>query len=317
LDTRSPTRQDAEGKPFIPSYHIEGSHSDILVSEGDFIYLTQLKFDSKLAQQDAPYVMPDPDNPVVAMDISKEGYTVEDPDLKKGYEYYRSFHRYMERAHPELTEQYKKEYGGLSMGDRHTGMHLTATAGFLDDSWFNRTYWMYSANWPGWYHAHRGAKCGQLLVVGPDKTYALQAFPTRNRQSPLFTPGDKGYLLLADHNNTEPVLDEMTRGATKGMGYTRLKPPVWYQWVPIRIRGMVLAGEHLFVSGPPDVVDPDDPMAAFEGRKGAVLRALSAADGKTLAEHKLDASPVFDGLIAAADRLFMCTTDGQVVCLRK
>ncbi len=315
LDTWTPTRQDAVGKPYIPSYHMEGTHSDILVSQGGYIYLGQYKFDRRLIKQDAPFVMRDPDNPVVALDISKEGYTVADPDLSKGYEYIRSFHRYMESAHPELAEQYKQKYGGMSMGDRHTGIHLAPTAGFLDDTWFNRTFWMYSANWPGWYHAHRGAKTGQLLVMGPERTYALQVFPTRNRQSPLFTPGDKGYLLLADDNDTEPVLDDLTRGATKGLGYTRLQPPVWYDWVPVRIRGMVLAGKHLFVAGPPDVVDADDPMASFEGRKGAMLRVYSAADGKKLAETTLQSPPVFDGLIAASGRLFMSTTDGHVVCL--
>jgi len=314
LDTWAPTREDAVDKPYIPSYHMEGTHSDILVSQGGYIYLGQYEFDRKLAKQDAPFVMRDPDNPVVAMDISKEGYTVADPDLNRGYDYIRSFHRYMESAHPELAEQYKQKYGGMNMGDRHTGMHLAPTAGFLDDTWFNRTFWMYSANWPGWYHAHRGAKTGQLLVMGSERTYALQVFPTRNRQSPLFTPGDKGYLLLADHNDTEPVLDDLTRGATKGLGYTRLEPPAWYDWVPIRIRGMVLAGKHLFVAGPPDVVDADDPMASFEGRKGAVLRAYSAADGKKLAETTLQSPPVFDGLIAASGRLFMSTTDGNLVC---
>jgi len=313
VDTWSPTRTDAVGKPFIPSYHIEGSHSDILVGDGKSIYLTQMKFDGKLARQETPYIGPDPDNPVVAMDIKKEGYTTVDPDLKRNF----SAHRYMVTAQAKLAAKYKAKYGHWSMGDRRTGMHLAATGGFLDDTWFNRTYWMYSENWPGWYHAHRGAKSGQLVVVGPDRTYALQAFPTRNRQSPLFTPGKNGYLLLADANDTEPVLDDMTRGATKGMGYTRLKPPVWYDWVRIRIRGMVLAGDRLFVAGPPDVVDPDDPMAAFEGRKGAVLRVVSAADGKTLAEQKLDAPPVFDGLIAAQGRLLMCTTDGKVVCFGK
>jgi len=98
-------------------------------------------------------------------------------------------------------------------------------------------------------------------------------------------------------------------------GYTRRVPPAWFDWVPIRIRAMVPAGSRLFVAGPPDVVDPADPMAAFEGRKGGVLRALSADNGKTLAEIKLDAPPVFDGLIAAGGRLFMTTTDGQLVCL--
>jgi len=315
LDTWCATRRDAQGKPFIPSYHMEGSFSDVLVGDGESIYLTQMKFDGKLAQQQTPYIGRDPDNPVIAMDITKEGYTAEDPDVKKGFQHFRSFHRYMEKAHPKLAKQYKAKYGHMNMGDRRTGTHLVATAGFLDDTWFNRTYWMRSANWPGWYHAHRGAKSGQLLVVGPERTYAVQAFPTRNRQSPLFTPGGKGYLLLADANDTEPVLDDLTRGATKGMGYTRLKPPVWYDWVPIRVRGMVLAGNHLFVAGSPDIVDPSDPMAAFEGRRGAVLRTVSAADGKKLAEQKLASPPVFDGLIAAAGRLYLTLTNGEVLCL--
>ncbi len=315
LDTAAPTRADAVDKPFIPSYHMEGTHSDILVSQGDSIYLGQYRFDRKLARQAVPYGMPDPDNEVVAMDISREGFTLEDPALKEGYQQYRNYHRYMERAHPEMAEQYTRKYGGMNMGDRHMGMRVMATGGFLDDTWFNRTFWMYSANWPGWYLAHRGAKSGQILVVGPERTYALQAFPTRNRQSPLFEPGGKGYLLLADENDNEPVLDDKTRGATKGMGFTRLRPPAWYRWIPIRVRGMVVTGKHLFIAGPPDVVDADDPMAAFEGRKGAVLRAYAPADGNILAERKLDAPPIFDGLIAAAGRLFMCTIDGHVVCL--
>jgi len=314
LDTWSPTRGDFQDKPFIPSYHMEGTHSDILVSQNDHIYLGQYKLDLRLAVQETPYVMGDPDNPVVAMDISKEPFTLEDPDLAQGFQSFRGFHRYMEQAHPELAEQYKQRYGGMNMGDRRMGMHLVATSGFLDDAWFNRTYWMYSANWPGWYHAHRGAKSGQLLVVGPERTYALQAFPTRNRQSPLFTPGDKGYLLLADYNDTEPVLDYMTRGATKGMGYTRLKPPAWFDWVPIRIRGMVLAGKNLFVAGLPDVVAPNDPMAAFEGRGGAILRVVSPETGQKLAEYRLDSPPVFDGLIAANGCLNLTTIDGSVLC---
>jgi hypothetical protein len=122
-------------------------------------------------------------------------------------------------------------------------------------------------------------------------------------------------LLLADDNDNEPVVPDYTRGVPKGIGFTRQHPPVWHKWVPIRVRAMVATQDKLFVAGPPDVVDPDDPMAAFEDRKGAVLQTLSTADGKTLAEHKLEASPVFDGLVAASGQLFMCTTDGHVICL--
>jgi hypothetical protein len=173
---------------------------------------------------------------------------------------------------------------------------------------------MYAKSWPGFYLAHRGAKTGQLLVVGPEKTYGVQGYPSRNLQSPLFTPGGKGYLLFADANDNEPILDYRTRGTTKGWGFTRKAPPAWHDWVPVHIRGMALAGKTLFVAGAPDVIDAKDPMAAFEGRKGAVLRAVSAADGKTLSERKLAAPPVFDGLVAAAGRLLMCTTDGHVLC---
>jgi len=195
------------------------------------------------------------------------------------------------------------------------GLHVFSTAGFLDDSWFNRTFWMYSATWPGYYLAHRAAKTGQLLVVGPEKTYAVQVYTSRNLQSPLFTPGTRGYLLFADRNDNEPILDDRTRGTTKGWGFTRAEPPLWHQWAPVRIRAMVLADKHLFVAGPPDIVDPDDPMAAIEGRRGATLWTVSAEDGKKIAEYDLPAPPVFDGMAAARGRLYLATTDGKLICM--
>jgi len=313
LDTWARTRVDAEGKPFVPGYHMEGGCSDILVSQDGSIYLGQYKFDRTLAQQEVPYVMPGPDEKTTTMDLSNRPFIVPDQDPKANYEKHQR--DWLERTQKGLLEELHRAYGAHSLGDRHMGLHVLTTSGFLDDSWYNRTYWMYSATWPGYYLAHRGAKTGHLLVVGPEKTYAVQAYPSRNLQSPLFTPATTGYLLFADRNDNEPVLDDVTRGTTKGWGFTRQQPPEWFRWVPVRIRGMVLAGKHLFVAGEPDVVDPDDPMAAFEGRRGAVLRAQAAADGETLTELKLDAPPVFDGLIAAAGRLFMCTTDGQVICV--
>ncbi len=314
LDTWARTRKDAVGKPFIPAYHIEGALSDILVSEGDYIYLGQYKFDRKLAQQEVPYIMPGPDEKSKAMGLTElinEPY-VRGIQSQKNDE--RVQHDWQWRVQKGLMEEYTKKYGGASMGDRKMGRHVFTMSGFLDDAWYNRTFWMYSETWPGYHIAHLGAKTGQLLSVGEEKTYAVQSYPSRNLQSPLFTPGKDGYLLFADDNENEPVIPDYTRGVPKGIGFTRQEPPVWFHWVPVRIRGMVLATDRLFVAGPPDVVAPDDPMAAFEGRKGAVLQTYSATDGKKLAEHKLDAPPVFDGLIAAAGRLFLCTTDGHVIC---
>ena len=314
LNTNSPVREDFKGKPFIPSYHMEGTRSDILVAEGEHIYLTQYEFDLNLVQQEARYRMIDPANPVKGLDITKAEYTISERHMQTGFKFFRGPGRWVAKSWPRLISEYEGKYGSITMGDREMGVHLANTSGFLDDNWFNRTYWMYSNVWPGYYHAHRGAKSGQLLVIGPERTYAVQAYPTRRTESPIFKPASKGYLLVADSNDTEPVLDDRTRGTAKGIGYTRSKPPVWFDWVPIRIRGMVLAGNRLFVAGPPDVIDPADPMASFEGRKGGLLRSYSDVDGKVLAEQKLDFPPVFDGLIAAEGNLFLSTVDGRLVC---
>lgn len=54
------------------------------------------------------------------------------------------------------------------------------------------------------------------------------------------------------------------------------------------------------VAGPPDVIPDKDPLAAFEGRMGALLWSFSGDSGEKLAEvAELSAPPVYDGLIAA------------------
>ena len=79
---------------------------------------------------------------------------------------------------------------------------------------------------------------------------------------------------------------------------------------------LVLAGETLFAAGTPDVVDPNEPWAAYEGERGGVLLAIASDDGQILAEHKLDSPPVFDGLTAANARLFVTALDGKVLCFQ-
>jgi outer membrane protein assembly factor BamB len=93
-------------------------------------------------------------------------------------------------------------------------------------------------------------------------------------------------------------------------------PPVWHQWIPVRVLGMVVAGDHLFVAGPPDIVSKEDPCAAFEGRLGATVWALDKKTGTKLSELPLPSPPVFDGLIAANGNLYISTVDGKVLCLR-
>jgi len=270
------------------AFFIPGANSDVLVSEGGFIYMRQKKLTPEL-----------------------------------------------EEIHPEVLS---------SKGEKDVGLHVFSTSGLLDDSWYNRTFWMYSKRWPGFQLANQAPKTGQLLVFDDEKTYALRVFYRRNTHSPMFFPGKEGYLLFADLNTTEPQivgelgahqpvrwlpmsdyprgrgdevrpLESEAFGLDKMIGYTRAEPPVWVQWLPVRIRGMVKAGDTLFVAGPPDEFDPQDPLAPFEDRRGARLAAVSAADGETLSEIALDCPPVFDGVIAAGGRLFASLRDGSVIAL--
>jgi len=228
-------------------------------------------------------------------------------------------------------------------GEKDVGLHVFSTAGLLDASWYNRTFWMYAKRWPGFQLANQAPKSGQLLVVDDATTYGVSVFYRRNVHTTMFFPAKEGYLLFADKNTNEPqivgeagarkpvawlpqsdygrregvrTLDSEAFGLDKMIGYTRAEPPLWKLWLPVRIRAMVKAGNTLFVAGPPDALDASDPYAAFEGRKGASLLSVSAKDGKKLAELPLTAPPVFDGMIATSGRLLVALEDGNLLCLK-
>jgi len=221
---------------------------------------------------------------------------------------------FQERFNADLTLEPMPRI--TKLGDRRGEPHLMTTDGFLDKTWFNRTFWTHSDRWPGYYFTYRGPKSGQILVFDDKRTYALKVYTERRGHSPEFQPGG-GYQLIADRNTTEPVLDVMDIGAEKGRGFSRTELPIWVQRVPIRAHGMLLAGERLYLAGPPDLAEDAGAYEAMIGKRGAIFRVASTADGSTLAEFAMDDVPVFDGLIAAGGRLYMATMNGTLVCLGK
>lgn len=124
----------------------------------------------------------------------------------------------------------------------------------------------------------------------------------------------------------------------KGGGAAAQKPgnslvdPKWTADIPIYVRAMVLAGQHLFVVGPPDIIDEEatfkkltekDPEVqtllasqddALEGKDGGLLLAVNADTGETEGSVKLDTLPAWDGLAGANGRLFLSTLDGRIIC---
>jgi len=107
----------------------------------------------------------------------------------------------------------------------------------------------------------------------------------------------------------------------------------WTREIPLLVRAMVLTDGTLFIAGPPDVVDEEaarrqfseteiqaklaEQAAALDGRKGALLWAVSPSDGKRLSERRLASPPVWDGMAAAGGRLYIALRSGQLVCMTK
>ena len=250
---------------------MEGALNDLMVSDGENIYLQRVKFDTRLERQRAP-----------------QG----------------------------------RSYGELDMGANY----LSATGGFLDETGFDRIFWMYSNRWPGFSFAQHSPKAGQLIVFDENTTYAVKYFYRRHNYSPQFIPEEEGYLLFADDNNNQPeVLDNEKRpggmlqwlpgeGRRFGGGYVRYKSEKWQKLVPLRIRAMVLAGDKLFAAGPPDVIDALDPLSAFEGRMNSELHVYATKDGKLLKEMSLSSPVAFDGMSAANGKLYLATRDGKILC---
>jgi len=196
------------------------------------------------------------------------------------------------------------------------GRHLFTPTGFVDDSWWHRTYQLYGtefiAGWGGWWKNGNRAPSGRLLVFDDASIYGFGRS--------FYPAGNAGQWRTGEHYRlfaTSKELDLIDEPAPKRR---RGQPPVvkslvkcrWSERADLEARAMVLADQTLFMAGP--LGETRRSQDAFEGREGIRLRAVSTADGATLAEYPLDALPVFDGMAAAGGRLFLATRDGRVLC---
>lgn len=305
LHTASNVREPGAKDIFLPAYHIEGAHTDLLVAEGDSIFLGQYKFSADLKLQPLRYLSKEEAIARTAINLDNKDYVNEDIFKVR-------WRNTTYDSYDKLTTIIVDEARNVGVHD--VGLHLFTTSGFLDDSYYSRSFWMYSKTWPGFNMSILAPKSGQLVVIGPENTYALKAFTSRYPLSPSYNVQTKGYQLVADRNDNEPTMDPRAWNKDKGMGFSRSAPPVWNQWIPVRVKAMLLAGEELYVCGPPDVFNEKDPLAPFEGQMGSELRSISTKDGKTTTTLKLKETPIFDGLMAANGRLFMSCRDGTVIC---
>jgi hypothetical protein len=232
------------------------------------------------------------------------------------------------------------------------GAHVFSPIGFLDDSQYYRSYMMYGKSvkggWGSWEVMAKVTPAGRLIAVNGDTVFGYGRKPEFYSESIVqeyqlyaaATEGDrKAIEKITEPPGTRSAFDKglfnyagdwKLRQGLPGNEQTALR----FKWridePALQAKAMVLAGDTLFVAGPPDIVDEEAAFYALDeeevrrklaeqsellrGREGGLLWAVSAGNGKRLAELKLDSIPTWDGMIASQGKLYMTTVDGEVVC---
>ncbi|UCG46462.1 MAG: PQQ-binding-like beta-propeller repeat protein, partial [Phycisphaerales bacterium] len=207
----------------------------------------------------------------------------------------------------------RTEIGLLSVNEQEPkDFHVFCQNGFLDDSYFFRSYWSFgrrvTGGYGGWYQAGRLVPSGRILCVDRERVYGYGRKPEFMVNASVL----EYQLFATDKVVTKESIDRVAglerdinaRSTERNANSSdwRLRhffPPkdltaAKIQWTfnqPALIaRSLTVAGNTLFVAGPPDLIDerrafhnPDDPdvreklkrqVEALEGKHGGQIWAL-------------------------------------------
>ena len=184
--------------------------------------------------------------------------------------------------------------------------HLFAPSGFLDDTWWHRTYWIYGTaigggytNWPS---VGNAVPAGRLLTFDDGKLiygYGRMAYSAgKGHVRPDMT---KDYKLFAE------VLDPAPSARREPGRRRQIK---WTAQLPFVARSIVLSRDALLVAG------GRSPAESAASHGPGTLWVASRENGSPRATCSLPAPPVFDGMALTEAGIFVSTIDGHVVCLR-
>jgi len=233
--------------------------------------------------------------------------------------------------------------------------HLFAPTGFLDDNWWHRSYWIFGSDavcmppvnesgWQIWPRVGNMVPSGRILSVGEEMVFGYGRDKYPGGMAGQIRGGEKYRLFATEKKALEPLpsykdkqhLRSFRSGQALGLKVTErdkqhgapsLHRNLWSRPSPIFVRALVLADTTLFLAGPPElddtrrseliIEDAGKAEAAFLGRQGALLCVVATADGRQLAEYKLESPPVSDGMIAARGQLLVSLQNGSLVCFGK
>ena len=215
-----------------------------------------------------------------------------------------------------------------------TGVHLFSPIGLLDDTWWHRSYWTindeFTSHWSGWWRVGNSAPSGRILSYDEDLVFGFGRSEYVGGNTGQWRGGEHYRLFSIDRHGTIPAVPPKDPKNRRDKGTPAVLKYHWTKRVPLLAKALVVTGESIFVAGPPDVVEtveetgdgalelmnPQEVLDAWNGKAGGLLWAVSRADGSKQASYDLDSPPVFDGMAAAGESLYLSTADGRVVCFR-
>jgi outer membrane protein assembly factor BamB len=206
--------------------------------------------------------------------------------------------------------------------------HVFSPTGYLDDTGWHRTYWIYGSDfysgWAGYPTAGRVTPAGKIMVHDDEQVFG---FGRRPQFWKWTTPMEFHLFAASKEKVGDLKLGASKRKKGEKQGAPKQALPTGYLWsqtYPILARAMCKAGDTVYVAGVRDVMEEkshqqpensEEQVAHWNGEHGGIMLAVSAKDGEQVASVDLEAPPVFDSLIAAQGSLYFTTTDGKLVRL--
>ena len=210
----------------------------------------------------------------------------------------------------------------------------------------------FPGGWIGHLNAGRYNPSGRLLVIDDSSIYGFGRKPayynwTTSLEYRLFAVDRKTHVpkdiyaydrfKVAQVKNFPRMKIDRSLSLPHGPR-AKLKKSYACKWEnsspPLLVMAMVRTRDSLFVAGPKDIMDEQSHSFSsaakayaqlkgdlksqadiWKGNRGAVLHAVSKKDGSPTAKHKLDAIPVFDGMVAVEGKLYVSLRNGRLICL--
>ncbi len=192
--------------------------------------------------------------------------------------------------------------------------HLYAPGGFLDNTWWHRTYWVYGttmmSGYGGWPRIGNVVPSGRLLVFdGGELIYGYGRMKYQAGAGHVTPDAAKDYRLyaevLAPKPRPQPKPDARKKRPRGPTGRREVK---WSTDLPSVARAVVLAQDGLLIAGGNSLTE------SAEHHGPGAFWVASREDGAKLAECELPAPPVLDGMAFTDSGVFISTIDGSVSC---